>query len=66
DHSVSRALSPPHAGALLHVEWSINMIHTFQWIGETGHCRHNQMDADLGRASIHVGGYSREGAKAKR
>ncbi|MFT5187272.1 MAG: hypothetical protein ACI957_000286, partial [Verrucomicrobiales bacterium] len=56
----------PHAGALLHVEWSINMIHTFQWIGETGHCRHNQMDADLGRASIHVGGYSREGAKAKR
>ncbi|MFT5406337.1 MAG: hypothetical protein ACI9DF_005197, partial [Verrucomicrobiales bacterium] len=36
------ALSPPHAGALLHVEWSINMIHTFQWIGETGHCRCNQ------------------------
>jgi hypothetical protein len=42
DRSVSRALSPPHAGALLHVEWSINMIHTFQWIGETGHCRCNQ------------------------
>jgi len=29
DRSVSRALSPPHADALLHAEWSINMIHTF-------------------------------------
>jgi hypothetical protein len=42
DRSVSRALSPPHAGALLHAEWSINMIHTFQWIRETGHCRCNR------------------------
>jgi hypothetical protein len=47
DRSVSLALSPPHAGSLLHVEWSINMIHTFHWIGETGHCRHNRKTRNI-------------------